>query len=100
MRLDQELLKKPSAWIPIVLSLIALVLVLISLAILGIPKGPPQDEGTLAHLWQLFMVTQGVFIVYFMIRYLSEEPKKALPIFLLQLVAALLACAPVFLLRL
>lgn len=100
LKLDHQLLGKPSAWVPIVLSLLALVLVLVSLTLFGIPAKPPQDEGTLAHLWQLLMVTQGFFVVYFMIRYLPEEPKKSLTIFLLQLVAAFLACSPVFLLRL
>jgi hypothetical protein len=94
------ILKRPSAWVPIVLSLIALTMILVTIAIAGIPATPPKDEGTGAHLFQLWMVLEVLMILFFAIKWLPQTPKQALQILALQVVAALAACAPVFLLGL
>jgi hypothetical protein len=92
-------LRKPTAFIPIALSLIALSVVLGSIATSGIDNRP-ADEGTAAHIWQLLMVLQAPFIVAFVFRWLPRERKSAVYVLALQIGAALAAMAPVYLLKL
>lgn len=92
------LIKKPSAFLPIVMSLAALATVLIFLAMFGIVHEP--DEGTAAHIWQLLMGLQLPVIAFFAIKWLPHAPRQALIILALQAVAALAAMAPVYLLKL
>jgi hypothetical protein len=89
--------RKPSAFVPIVMSLTALTAVLIHIALHG--TAPQPDEGTAAHLWQLMMVAQAPIILFFVARWLAHNPKQALAILVLQGVAVLCALAPVFILR-
>jgi hypothetical protein len=91
-------LKRPSALIPLAMSLAALSLVLGHTALFGTAREP--DEGTAAHLWQLLMAGQIPVIAFFAIRWLPQSPRQALPVLALQAVAGLAAAAPVFLLRL
>ena len=88
------LLKKPSAFLPVLMSLLALSLVLGHIALVGTAR--QEDEGTAAHLWQLLMVLQLPIIAFFALRWLPERPKQALLILTLQFVAAVAAAAPVF----
>lgn len=92
-------LKHPSAWLPIVMSLASLVMLIGYLAIFGITE-PQEDEGTAAHLFQLLMGGQIPIIAFFVIKWLPQTPKPALQILGLQVLAAFLACAPVFYLEL
>ena len=96
--MDFTTLKKPSAWLPIAMSLVALALLLGYLAIYGIARG--GDEGAAAHTWQLLMAGQLPIIGYFALRWLPRAPRQAAPVFALQIAAALAALAPVYLLRL
>jgi len=98
-----ELLKKPSAFIPLVMSSAAIVTLLIAIAFGATDPPPPgvrPDEGTGAHIFQLLMVVQLPFILYFAIRWLHESFKTAVQVLLLQATAAIGALAPVFLLHL
>jgi hypothetical protein len=92
------LLKQPSAFLPMTMSLAALAIVLGYLAINGVVREP--DEGTAAHLWQLLMAGQIPVIVFFAIKWLPQSPKQAIPVLALQAVAALAALAPVYFLKL
>lgn len=89
--------RQPEAFVPIVMSLLALALVLIYILLFGIPH--ETDEGAVAHIWQLLIVLQVPIIAYFAIRNVRQRPRQALPILALQIVAALIACAPVYLLK-
>jgi hypothetical protein len=91
-------LKRPSALIPLGMSLAALSLVLGHTAMFGTAREP--DEGAAAHLWQLLMAGQIPIIAFFAIRWLPQGPRQALPVLALQAVAGVAAAAPVFLLRL
>ena len=91
------LLKRPTAFIPIAMSLGALATVLVALGAQG--PAPQPDEGAAAHLWQLLMATQVPVIIFFAARWVPESPRRALPVLGLQIVAALAAAAPVFLLH-
>jgi len=97
--MDISTLRRPSAWTPIAMSLAALALVLGYLALYGIPRRG-ADEGSTAHTWQLLMAGQLPVIAYFVLRWLPQDPRKSVPILLLQVVAAVAALAPVYLLRL
>ena len=90
------LLMKPSGFLPLVMSSVALLLVLAHVAAVGVQ--PQADEGAAAHLWQLLMVTQLPFIAYSGIRWVPLAPKHGLTVLLTQLAFALVAAAPVLLL--
>ena len=91
------MLKRPSAFLPVGMSLGALATVMVFLAANG--PAPQADEGAAAHIWQLLMSAQAPIIVFFAIKWVPRSPRQAVPILVLQVVAALAAMAPVFLLR-
>ena len=91
-----SLLNHPSAFLPVAMSLGALATVLVFVAIHG--SAPQADEGTAAHIWQLLMAGQVPIILYFAIKWLPQEPRQAGRVLALQVVAALTAAAPIFLL--
>jgi hypothetical protein len=92
------LLKKPSAFLPVTLSLAALALVLFHIAVFG--TAHEADEGAAAHLWQLLMAEQLPFLIFFAIRWLPFNPKLALLVMALQAGAIIAALSPVYLLTL
>ena len=91
------MIKQPSAFIPVGMSLAALGIVLIHITISGTAR--QADEGTAAHLWQLLMAAQIPIIGFFALRWLPQSPPSALPVLALQAIAALGALAPVYLLN-
>ena len=92
------LLKRPSAWLPIAMSALALVVVLGHIGIYGAAR--ETEEGTAAHIWQLMMTIQIPIVAYFAIRWLPDDSKQAVRVLMLQVGAALAALAPVYLLGL
>jgi peptidoglycan/LPS O-acetylase OafA/YrhL len=86
----------PSAFLPLAMSAAALATIVVGLVIHG--TAPQADEGTAAHIWQLLMGCQVLFVAYFALRWVPQSPKQALPILILQLAAVLAALAPVFVL--
>lgn len=93
----KAILKKPSAFLPLGMSLGAFATVVIYVAMFG--PAPQADEGTAAHVWQILMAGQIPIIVFFAFKWLPRTPKEALLVLVLQGCAALMALAPVFLLR-
>ena len=87
-------MKRPSAFLPLAMSLAALALVLGHVALFGVVH--EADEGTAAHLWQLLMAGQVPVIAYFALRWFPPAPGKALRVLALQFAAGLAACAPVY----
>ena len=92
--MTRTMLGRPSAFIPLTMSLAALAIVLGSIALFGIE--PQADEGTAAHLWQLLMAGQLPLVAYFACRWLPIEPRQALPVLALQVGAALAAMFPIW----
>jgi FtsH-binding integral membrane protein len=88
------LLKRPSAFLPLAMSLAALAVVIAHVALVGTQR--QADEGAAAHLWQLLMAAQLPIILFFAARWLPQSPRQALLVLTLQLAAALAAAAPVF----
>jgi hypothetical protein len=89
-----SILKHPSAWIPLALSLAALGWLLANFVVVGVVH--EADEGIAAHVWQILMAGQLPFIAFFAIKWLPKVPKPAAMILALQLIAFLAACFPVF----
>jgi len=88
--------KKPSAFLPVVMSVAALAVLGTYVMLFG--TKPQPDEGTAAHLWQLLMAAQVPIIGIFAIKWLPRAPKQALAVLALQVGAAIAAAAPVFIL--
>jgi hypothetical protein len=93
-----SLIKKPSAFLPITMSLAALSTVLVFLALFGVVH--ETDEGTAAHIWQLLMGLQIPIIAFFAIKWIPRAPRQALYVLALQAGTALAALAPVYFLKL
>ncbi len=88
------ILKHPSAWIPVALSVATLVMILSHIAIFGVVH--EIDEGTAAHLFQIWLLLEAFMVAFFAIKWLPQRPKQAFFVLVIQIVAVLLACAPVF----
>jgi hypothetical protein len=98
------MVKLPSAFIPMTMSLTALALLGGAYAFSvatghgGLVREP--DEGAIAHIWQLLMAGQMPVLLFFAIKWLPRAPRQALYVLGLQAGAALAAMAPVFFLNL
>jgi hypothetical protein len=88
------LIRQPSAFLPLAMSLAALAIVLVHLARFGAAR--EADEGTSAHLFQLLMAAQVPIVAFFAIKWLPQATGPALQILALQAGAVLAALAPVF----
>jgi hypothetical protein len=90
-------LKQPSAFVPIAMSMAALLTVLYHLALFGSAR--ETDEGAAAHIWQLLMVGQLPLVAFYAVKWLPRAPRTALQVLAVQLGVALAALAPVYFLR-
>ncbi len=93
----KAILKNPSAFLPLAMSFGALATVILYVAMFGTAR--QADEGTAAHIWQILMAGQIPIIMFFAIKWLPRTPKPALLVLVLQGSAALMALAPVYLLK-
>jgi len=87
-------LKQPTAFVPIAMSVAALMMVLGFLARYGAVH--EADEGAAAHTFQLLLVLQLPIVAFFAVKWLPRAPKAALRILALQAAAGLAALAPVY----
>jgi len=91
---DDPLIKKPSAYIPLGMSLTALALVIGHALVYGIVH--ETDEGTAAHVFQILMALQVPIIGYFILKWLTKRPKETILILALEAVAWIAAFASVY----
>ena len=82
-----SIFKKPSAWIPLALSLAMVAIMLIHIAIFGIVR--EADEGVAAHLFQIWLVLEVLMVAFFAITWLPQKPQQALLVLAIQIVAVL-----------
>ena len=75
---DVSLMKRPSAYLPLAMSLAALMLVLGHAAIFGVVH--EADEGAAAHIWQILMAAQLPILAYFLLRWLPRRPRESLQV--------------------
>jgi hypothetical protein len=97
------MIKRPSAYLPLVMSLTALTVVLIALTPALIAHTPivrDPDEGSIAHIWQLLMTIQMPIVLFFAIKWLRRAPGQTLRVLALQAGAWLASCAPIYFLHL
>ena len=92
--MDGTMLKRPSAFIPVAMSVAALATVIGYAAMFGI--APQADEGTATHVWQLLMMGQVPVVAFFAIKWLPTRPRQALVVLAVQVGAALAAMFPVW----
>lgn len=98
------IVRHPSAYLPMAMSLTALAVLAVS-AIYGFAHTGhglvrEADEGATAHIWQLLMGGQIPVLAFFAIKWLPRAPKQTLYVLALQAGAALASMAPVFFLNL
>ena len=67
--------KRPSAFLPVAMSVGALATVVVYLALHG--PAPQADEGAAAHIWQLLMAAQIPFVLFFAVKWLPQSPRRA-----------------------
>jgi hypothetical protein len=92
--MNSALLRRPSALIPVAMSVTALGIVLAYATMFGVAR--QADEGVAAHIWQLLMAGQVPVVAFFAIRWLPTQPRQGLLVLALQLGAALAAMFPVW----
>jgi hypothetical protein len=92
-----SLIRQPSAFLPILMSLAALGTVLLRVALVG--TAPEPDEGAAANIWQLVMALQLPVISLFAVKWLPRTPGQALIVLGLQAGGVFVALAPVFILH-
>jgi hypothetical protein len=88
------IMKQPSAFLPLAMSLAALALVLGHVAMFGAVH--EADEGATAHIWQLLMALQMPIVAFFAIKWLPRAPRQTLYVLAQQAGAALASVAAVF----
>lgn len=92
------MMKRPSAFIPLAMSVVAVAMVLGYVARYG--GGPVRDEGTVGHLWQLLMALQLPIVAFFAIKWMPRAPRPTLYVLAEQAGAALASIALVFIFHL
>nr|AKQ02398.1 hypothetical protein [uncultured Parcubacteria bacterium Rifle_16ft_4_minimus_37647] len=90
----KSLIKKPSAWIPIVLPLIFFVYLVTYISMFGIVR--QEDEGTGAHLFQLWLALEPFMLGFSAFKWFSSARKETLIILAIQIAVALLPISVVF----
>jgi hypothetical protein len=99
--MDLSILKRPSAYLPIILSLASLALVFGYIALYGTHPDPtPHDEEPAARIWQLLMLAQVFGIGFFLLKWTPRQPRESLVVIVIQVIAFLAAWSPVFLIGL
>ena len=73
-----SLLRQPSAYLPLAMSLAALAIVYGHSAIYGVIH--EADEGAAAHLWQILMAAQLPFVAYFLLKWMLRQPGETLKV--------------------
>ncbi len=92
------IMKQPSAFLPLAMSLTALAMVLGYVARYGVAR--QADEGAVAHLWQILMAGQMPIVAFFAIKWLPRAPRQTLYVLAQQAGAAFASFALVFFLGL
>ena len=91
-----KILKLPSAWVPIVLSITMLLIMVIIFSMSPIPPVRQADEGVGAHLFQIWLVLEIILIPFFALSWLPQKPKDALVILVIQIAFVFIVCFPIF----
>ena len=85
---------RPGAFLPIAMSLAALVTIGVHIAIAG--TAPQPDEGAAAHIWQLLMAGQIPIVMFNAFKWLPVSPRPTLQVVAAQVAAGLAALMPIY----
>jgi hypothetical protein len=91
------LLKQPSAFLPILISLTALAMILGYVTLDGVTR--QHDEAAPARIFQLLMVAQIPIVLFFAMHWLPQAPKQALLVLGLQAAAWIVPVATILFLE-
>ena len=80
------LLRKPSAWLPMLMSLAAIGLIVGHVVLVGVAR--QEDEGIEARIFMLLMLVDAVAIGVFAVRWLPAAPRPALTVVAVQVLLA------------
>ena len=97
------MMRRPSAFLPVAMSLLALAVVLGAIVVGVAHDGHvvrDPDEGAIAHIFQLLMTVQMPIVVFFAFKWLRRAPGQTLRVLGLQAGAWLASCAPIYFLHL
>jgi glucan phosphoethanolaminetransferase (alkaline phosphatase superfamily) len=83
-----QLLRRPTGFLPLLLSSSAMGLVIGYVVLFGTDPNPTGDEGLAAHVFQLLLVAQLVVMIVFAVAWLPRAFRAALFVLLLQAAAA------------
>jgi ABC-type Co2+ transport system permease subunit len=86
--------RKPSAMIPIVMSVLAFVTVISAVTLFG--ARPQADEGAAAHIFQILIAGQLPFLAWFAFHWLRRDFRSAASVIALQIAAIVIALFPVW----
>ncbi|MBV9159551.1 MAG: hypothetical protein JO019_03075 [Candidatus Kaiserbacteria bacterium] len=89
------MLKRPAAWLPLAFSGVAIVLIYGMIAVVGTPRRQ-ADEGTAAHLFQIWLLLEVLLITFFAIKWMPREPRSTFIVVVLQILAVAIGCFPIF----
>ena len=97
------MMRRPSAYLPVAMSMAALAMVLGAVAV-GLAHGGhiarDPDEGSIAHLFQLLMTVQWPIMLFFAVKWLRRALRPSMGVLGLQAAAWLAGCAPVYFMHL
>jgi hypothetical protein len=95
--------KHPSAFVPTILSGLALIELLIFLAVFGIGGGSPaagtHDEGPAAHIYQLLIGAQFLIVPWFVLRWGWRDWRAGMTLVALQMLAITVSFVPLWLIE-
>ncbi len=92
------MIRRPSAFLPVAMSLAALLLLLGHVALSGAAHA--ADEGATAHIFQLLIAAQLPVVAFFASKWLPRAPRASLWVLAVQAAAILVALGPVRMLNL
>lgn len=89
-------LRRPSVFLPLAMSVAALVLVLGYVAVVGVAAAHQADTGATAHIFQLLIAAEVPLVAFFAIKWLPRAPHFSLSVLALQALAVIAALVPVY----
>jgi ABC-type Co2+ transport system permease subunit len=90
-------MKQPSTFVPVTLSLAAVVVLVGHAIIYGVAH--EGDQGIADHLVQIFMTAQIPVVIFLIVTRLRREPRQTMEVLAVQAVAALAAFTAIFFLE-
>jgi hypothetical protein len=86
-----KVIKSPTAFLPIAMSVAAIALVVVYVAAFGVTQEPQSDEGLAARIFQLLLAGQVPIMMCFAVQWLPKVPKNAVLILAIQALGILSA---------